>query len=636
MSRRLSSSDTTADDDIRSCIQANPPRPFIVKAGAGSGKTTSLIKALDSVLKSHGNTMRRRKQQVACITYTEVAAQEIRDDVADNAAALVSTIHSFYWTIVKSFQTDIKRWVSARLDEKVVDLNRAAENFGPRVQQRTRDKNRNDLQRYEAQRLTIAKVQTFNYGMGSDYSKGILGHDDIIKLTNYLLSSKPLFRQVVATRFPFVFIDESQDAMPDVVAAFKAIEVQMRGAFCVGFFGDPMQKIYLTGIGNVAPEVGWREIDKPENYRCATTILSVANKVRAGGDALVQVGGRKEVVGNEERPVAGSARFFIVPSTVHRDAALKKIRNWTAEQNHDENWASEDSNTVKVLVIVHRMAANRLGFGGLYAALNDSAPEWMKQGFQDGSAWPLRPFLSFVLPLCDAVTSGDEFGAMVLLRAYSPKFARQALVGTDVAGMLREVRQAVVQLSELMEPGGESIRGVLKHIHQHKLLTLDERLLRMMEEPVDAEPVADGTEVASDGAVQVNTFLACAASELLPYRGYLLDKSAFATQHGVKGAEFDRVMVVMDDANSDYNLYSYEKYFDLVELSPKDIENAQQGIDNVVDRTRRLLYVCCTRAKRDLVLVLFTNNVEGARKKITGADLVPDESMLNYADLFGE
>lgn len=578
--------------------------------------------------------MRRKKQQVACITYTELAAQEVRDDVADDVLVFVSTIHSFYWTIIKSFQTDIKRWVVARLDEKVADLNHTAQNFGPRVQQRTRDKNRRDIERYDAQRLTVVKVQNFTYGIGSDYPKGILGHDDIIKLTNHLLSNKPLFRQVVATRFPFVFIDESQDTMPDVVAAFKAIELQMRGAFCLGFFGDPMQKIYLTGIGNIPPEAGWREIDKPENYRCATTILSVANTVRARGDALVQVGGRKEVVGNEERPVAGSARFFVVSSEVDRDAALKQVRSWTAEKNHDQNWASEDAEAVKVLVIVHRMAANRLGFGGVYSALNDGAPDWMKQGFQDGSAWPLRPFLSFVLPLCEAITSGDEFGAMVLLRAHSPRFARQALAGTDVAVMLREVREAVTQLNELMKPGGENVLGVLKHIHQKRLLTLDERFLRLLEERADDEPAAEGAEGTSDGAAQVNAFLACAATELSNYRGYLLDKSAFATQHGVKGAEFDRVMVVMDDANSDYNLYSYEKYFGLVEPSPKDIENAQNGIDNVIDRTRRLLYVCCTRAKRDLVLVLFTNDVAIARKKITATKIVAEDSILVYSEVF--
>jgi len=635
MSGRLTSADTDADGVIRSCIVATPPQPFIVKAGAGSGKTTSLIKALACVLKSHGAGMLRRKQQVACITYTELAAQEVRADVEDDPLVFVSTIHSFYWAIVKSFQADIKRWVATRLEEKLADLRDKAANFGPRVQQRTRDKNKRDTERYESQLVSVDKVQSFSYGVGSDYPKGILGHDDVVKLTNYLLQNRPLFRQVVAMRFPFVFIDESQDTMVDVVKSFKDVESQMRGAFCLGFFGDPMQKIYLTGIGSIAPEADWREIDKPENYRCAMTVLNVANAVRAGGDALVQVRGRREVVAGEERPVIGTARFFVLPSSMERDSALEQVRAWTAERNNDERWSTGDAETVKVLVIVHRMAANRLGFGGVFSALNDGAPDWLKQGFQEGTAWPVRPFLSFILPLVDAVSAGDEFGAMVLLRTQSPRFLRDALLSTDVAVMLRDVRAAVMQLAEMMKAGRACVREVLNHLQDNRLLAFDEQYLRYIEDRAPIEPAVEPTAEADDEALALTAFLNCGAAELFHYREYLQDRSAFATQHGVKGAEFERVMVVMDDAESDFNLYSYEKYFGIAELSEKDIDNARQGIDNVVDRTRRLLYVCCTRAKRDLLLVLFTEDVAKAKEIVKSAKIVVDDCVLGQEDLLG-
>jgi DNA helicase-2/ATP-dependent DNA helicase PcrA len=606
-----------------------------MKAGAGSGKTTSLIKALAGVLKAHGANMLRQKQQVACITYTELAAQEIKADVEDDPLVFVSTIHSFYWSIAKSFQVDIKRWVISRVEEKLAALYEKAANFSPRVQQRTRDKNRRDTERFESQRGAIEKVPSFNYGVGSDYPKGILGHDDIIKLTNHLLQNRPLFRQVVAMRFPFVFIDESQDTMDDVVKSFKDVESQMRGAFCLGFFGDPMQKIYLAGIGNITPEPGWREIDKPENYRCATSILDVANAVRSAGDALAQVRGRREVVDGEERSVIGTARFFVLPSSMERGNALQQVRDWTAAKNDDERWCKGNTETVKVLVIVHRMAANRLGFGEVYAALNDGAPDWLKQGFQDGTAWPMRPFMSFVLPLVDAMTTGDEFGAMVLLRTQSPRFVREALLSTDVAVMLRDVRQAVVHLVEMMKASGRTVREVLTHLKENKLLALDERLLLYLDERGSVE-ADDESAAEDDGEAQaLNAFLNCAAAELFFYRSYLENQSAFATQHGVKGAEFERVMVVMDDAESEFNLYSYEKYFGIAELSERDIDNARQGVDNVIDRTRRLLYVCCTRAKRDLVLVLFTEDVARAKEKVKSAKIVVDDCVLILEDLVG-
>ncbi|MDO9505460.1 AAA family ATPase [Hydrogenophaga sp.] len=84
---------------------------------AGSGKTTSLIKALERVVERHGQSMLMKRQRIACINYTEVAANEIREDVAAQNLVHVSTIHSFYWTIASTFQADIKAWVLKALQE---------------------------------------------------------------------------------------------------------------------------------------------------------------------------------------------------------------------------------------------------------------------------------------------------------------------------------------------------------------------------------------------------------------------------------------------------------------------------------------------------------------------------------------
>jgi DNA helicase-2/ATP-dependent DNA helicase PcrA len=119
-------------------------------AGAGSGKTTSLIKGLMEILAKHGNRLKLRRQRVACITYTEVAVGEIWADVRKNPLVHVSTIHSFLWTLVRSFQSDIQAWVTSRIDEKLVELRETAASFGPRVQQRTRDKNQQDTRRTRA------------------------------------------------------------------------------------------------------------------------------------------------------------------------------------------------------------------------------------------------------------------------------------------------------------------------------------------------------------------------------------------------------------------------------------------------------------------------------------------------------
>lgn len=647
MSKRLLSSDTDADKTIRACIEAKPPQPFIVRAGAGSGKTTSLIKALACVLEVHGSSLRLKKQKVACITYTDLAAQEVSADVEANPMVQVSTIHSFYWSIIKSFQADIKTWVIANIHERIGRLGEEAARFTNRTRPHTRENNARDVTRYSAQLTAMPKVRAFMYGMGSDYPKGVLGHDDIIKIANFLLKERMLFRRLLALSFPFVFIDESQDTMVEVVESFKRVEVDMRGQFCLGFFGDPMQKIYLTGVGNVAHDGNWKNIDKPENYRCAQSILALANAVRLPDDGLEQVRGAMKEVDGILEPIAGTARLFVLPSAMDRQHALRLVREWTARTNDDEGWLGENAEDVKVLVIVHRMAAKRMGFGDIYAAMNDGAPAALKQGFQDGNAWPLRPFTAFVLPLVTAMKSGDEFMAMNLLRQFSPRLKAGAQPGKDVAASLREIRASVLRLVELTAPGGATTREVLEHLRQFGLFSLDQRYERaldlIVQEPEEkaevagaegpaasakiADEMADGEGSAStDAAVQA--FLKCSAAEMWPYRRYVAAESPFATQHGVKGAEFDRVLVVMDEEESDFNLYNYEKYFRIAPLSANDEQKLNAGEDNVLARTRRLLYVCCTRAKRDLVLALFTADEAAAREKVKQSDLLPDDCVL--------
>jgi DNA helicase II / ATP-dependent DNA helicase PcrA len=629
MTTRATQRDTAADLELYRCLTSSPPRSFLMVAGAGSGKTTSLIKGLTKVLSNYGDTLKRRRQRVACITYTEIAAGEIWADVGNNPLVNVSTIHSFLWSVVRPFQSDIQQWVASRIEQKVTELRNLAINFGPRVQQRTRDKNAADIARYQQQRERIERVNSFGYGTGSDYVNGILGHDDIIKLASQLIVDRPLMRTLLAQQYPFLFVDESQDTMESVVLALRSIADDLQGKFCLGFFGDPMQQIYATGIGTIPMGANWAQISKPENFRCPTAVLDVANAIRRDGDGLIQTRGRMEGPENAQVSVSGSANLFILPSA-KRDELLAQVRSWAARQTGDPNWTEDDEESVKVLVIVHRMAANKLGFGDLYVAMNDKAPEKFRNGFLDGTSWPLRPFKNFVLPLVSAVSEGNEFEAMQILRVASPLLRPEKLTGINVAERLAKLRQFTLDLQAMMAPGSTStVADVLIQIHQSKVIDLDERVVSYLALPTPVAAVDDNAG-AGDGELHeeiekevaaMDAFLACRATQLLGYYKYVNDESPFSTHQGIKGAEFDRVLVVIDDDEGTHVQFSYEKYFGIKPLSDRDEENIREGRPTTVDRTRRLFYVCCTRALKDLVVVLFTANVGIARDRMVASGL---------------
>ena len=73
----------------------------------------------------------------------------------------------------------------------------------------------------------------------------------ILAMVPNLIIERPLLARLVAAQFPYIFVDESQDTFKAVVGSLKHVERLSQGKVCLGFFGDPMQQIYQTGVGEI-------------------------------------------------------------------------------------------------------------------------------------------------------------------------------------------------------------------------------------------------------------------------------------------------------------------------------------------------------------------------------------------------
>ncbi len=84
MSLNLQGSNRTLDDhvevEIAGCLRIDRPKSFFLFAGAGSGKTRSLVIALRYIRKENGRRLRLRGQRVAVVTYTNAACDEIHPE----------------------------------------------------------------------------------------------------------------------------------------------------------------------------------------------------------------------------------------------------------------------------------------------------------------------------------------------------------------------------------------------------------------------------------------------------------------------------------------------------------------------------------------------------------------------------
>src|SRR5271157_5733560 len=114
--------DAEADRIIAECVSAVPPISFFLFAGAGSGKTRSLVEALKVIKKKVGTQFRLNGRRVGVITFTNKACDEIKHRLEYDALFAVSTIHSFAWSLIKGLNNDMREWLKINLQQEIAEI----------------------------------------------------------------------------------------------------------------------------------------------------------------------------------------------------------------------------------------------------------------------------------------------------------------------------------------------------------------------------------------------------------------------------------------------------------------------------------------------------------------------------------
>jgi DNA helicase II / ATP-dependent DNA helicase PcrA len=107
--------DDGVDDEIYACLNLNAPKSFFLYAGAGSGKTRSLVNAVGRLRRDYRRPLLLQGRRVAVITYTNAACDEIKKRLEFDPLVQVSTIHSFAWSLIAGYDVEIKEWLRDNL-----------------------------------------------------------------------------------------------------------------------------------------------------------------------------------------------------------------------------------------------------------------------------------------------------------------------------------------------------------------------------------------------------------------------------------------------------------------------------------------------------------------------------------------
>ena len=591
----MANADNNIDLQLKECVSNEKIKSFFLFAGAGSGKTYSLVKLLENIQNVWGNKLMREHRQVAVITYTNAATDEIMRRIDYNPLFHVSTIHSFVWYSIKTYQKDIKARYLKRLQANIYELQAkidATKNKETKTYKANQEKINHLIERKEAKE----KIDKFIYNPNGDNLKAnSLNHSDVIEIGTQMLQENLLLQQIITQQYPFMLIDESQDTRSGLVDAFFTIQKNFPNDFTLGLIGDVKQRIYMDGkadIKNLIP-ADWEKPEKVMNYRCSKRIIQLANKISSVLDG-------SEQQARDDAP-EGYVHLFLVNShnVLDKNAKELDVRAKMSAITGDEQWNSD----VKVLTLEHSMAAVRLDFKDFYE-LFARLPKY-QMSFLQGDMAEMSFFANMVFPLMTMLKENDGIGVLNLLKKKSPLL--EAVPDRDYPEMLAKIRNV---LDELRSSNLEEMKvsEIIEFVQRNMLFAIPDHLtlaLNSKEEEVDKD---DKESLAWVRALQLPL------RQFKAYDDYVHERTPYATHQGVKGLEFPRVLVLIDEEAAKGNMFSYEKLFNVTPLSQTDIKNKEMGKENSIDRTSRLFYVTCTRAKESLAILMYTSNTERAKQ----------------------
>ncbi|MEX2411368.1 MAG: UvrD-helicase domain-containing protein [Candidatus Paceibacterota bacterium] len=592
------------DNQLYQFLHLDDPKSFFLFSGAGSGKTRSLVNVLKKIKGDLKKKLLLKGKRVAVITYTNAARDEINDRIEHDNLFFVRTIHSFAWDLIKPYQNDIRDWLNEDTKLRIAEIEKkhAKGRPGSKAHENRIKKLESKKHRLE----TLSQIKKFTYNPnGDNYSRESVSHSEVIFMCSYFLSENNTMQEILVQKFPILLIDESQDTNRHLIDALFDVQKKKKTKFSLGLFGDMMQRIYADGkvdLGKNLPE-DWMKPSKNINHRSPKRIIKLINKIRSYDDNHQQ----KPRVDKEE----GFVRLFIVSNSEDKEKTEGIITKKMVEETGDELWHGKDSD-VKTLILEHHMAASRMGFLDLFEPLYKTSK--LSTGLLDGSLPEMRFFTKIILPLITAHRQYDDFTISKIITKNTPIFSNQTLKDKDnQLELLKEVDKKTQSLLSLWaEDNDPKLREILTNINSTKILSIPE----LLKSALEWNTSEDSVDVNSDSFEEIfafSTSLEAPFKQVEKYNLYINDEAKFGTHQGVKGLQFPRVMVIMDDDESRGFLFSYEKLFNAKSPTKTDRENESEGKETSIQRTRRLFYVTCSRAQKSLAVVAYTGNPDAVK-----------------------
>lgn len=592
---------------------------FILEGGAGSGKTYSLISLIETLI------IKSSEIKIVCITYTNNAVAEIKSRI-DNENLWVSTIHEFIWHVIKKYQKEIKNELVLLINDEII-----------KEFKKPKDLENNLITIDYFNNIDVEYDEYYSMNPNAE-NKIKISHDHILILAEKMFDKYKKLSDILKDIANCIFVDEYQDTSPYIAKILLEHLKKSKKKNVIGFFGDSMQSIYDEGVGDLN-KYKLKKIVKKQNRRNPRIVIEIANKFR--NDKITQIPSKDKNAPNmDENGVIIEGNIKFIYGKEQEDI------NFLKNKALFKPWNFLNGEQTKELRLTHKYNAEMAGFKKLYDLYNDDLIIKLIDNIQkniDNNENKESVLNELVLELRPIYNKKDLFEEITGNEIYNLiyqdiknllwknvlekcKISKESLMSykfngingryetnshrdkilkkLDVLNELIELYESK-KFNEFLKKTNFSIqnkndKSKLKEIMNFFMLedrkTIEEVLDFSKKQGLIREDVDFDNYISAKGFYLWERIKKISFKEYRNSTLYLKEFSPISTQHSIKGSEFDNVLVVLE---SNWNKYDFKTLFG------KGSKN-----ENVKKRTRKLFYVCMTRAKKNLVIYMPTEDLE--------------------------
>jgi len=628
-------------------------KDIIFNAGAGAGKTYALIESLKYIINTKGDRLSYHNQNIICITYTNVATNEIKERLGNTTLVKVSTIHERLWDLIKDYQKQLVQIHIEKLNAELEKINQELEteskferykdlsdketfisimNQNREAFYQNKDKGANDFRTAiklfldETYHDLLSNVGHFKSLVGKLYKicdfqnclekidrneedyktvlydarfntdklhRMMISHDSLLEYACKLIDNYDLVKQILIDKYPYILVDEYQDTHTNVVKILNLLSqysIQINHKSFIGYFGDTTQNIYDDGVGKDIFNLHQNLENIAKNLNRRSTI-EVINVINK--------------IRNDE----------IQQQSIYEDADGGLVEFYSGNQNNidsfinecRDDWNINQDNKLHCLVLTNELVAKYNGFENIYQKLKNT--KYYKSNWKNINTEILSQDLSKLGKIPNFLYRLIEFEHKI----ENPQTSITNLINEKIYKQLtfKQLRELIElfktidttslksfiesMLNIYNETDNESYKKAIENLFELEDYTFDfvlDYMLNSLFRDIDEAEIEESKN-------KLIELLEVDSDEYIAWFNYLnkieSEEVIYHTYHGTKGEEYDNVVIIMqNNFGKDRNKFPYffNNYNNEDYLSGDDLSK--------YTNTKNLLYVSCSRAKYNL------------------------------------